>query len=142
VKKHTLDSGNSIEYIECTSNDYKTAYDLLKDGILDNTLDDIPRQARELLNLIKNYLEKSADKENLPVHKRIFTRKDIREYTGWTFVQIRNNFRILKDYEYVTLLPEKKATAHQYRLSVSYSDENEIKNHILSPAELKERIKS
>jgi hypothetical protein len=141
VKKHAMESGEVIEYIECTTCDYRIAYDLLKDGILDNTLDDIPRQAKELLNLIRKYLSETAKKEVLPAHKLIFTRKDIREYTDWTFVQIRNNFRILKDYEYITLLPEKKATAHQYRLSISYSDENGIKKYILSPEELKEKLK-
>ena len=135
VKKHKLSKNKIIEYIECTHYDYKVAYELLKDGILDNTLDDIPRGAKELMNLIKKYLKKQSQKDKLPQEKLIFSRKQIREYTGWSFVQIRNNFRMLKDYEYIELINNRKGQAHQYKLAPDYKD-TDIHNQILSPEEL------
>ena len=135
-----VNSGQTIEYIECTLADYRIAYDLLADGILDATLDDIPRQARELLQLIRKYLSEREKQDSIPAHKIIFTRKEIREFAGWTFVQIRNNFRILKDYEHIVLLADKKATAHQYRLQASYVDEVSLNRHLLTPEELEKKL--
>jgi len=135
VKKVKLGNNKELEYIECTLEDYKIAYELLKDGILDNTLDDIPRTSKELLILIKNYLKEKSDKDNIQIDKIIFTRKEIREYTSWTFVQIRNNFRVLRDYEYIIELEKKKGPAHLYKLTSGYADKT-INSYILSPEEL------
>ncbi|MCK5491780.1 MAG: DNA primase, partial [Candidatus Omnitrophica bacterium] len=82
VKKHKLDNNEVVEYIECTINDYKIAYELLSDGILDNTLDDLPRPARELLDIIKKYLKTKSETENIPMDKIIFERKEIRDYSS------------------------------------------------------------
>jgi len=128
-----------IEYIECTPYDYRIAYELLSDGVLDNTLDDLPRPARKLLELIKKYLKERSNRDNIPIDKIIFERRDIREYTSWSFAQIRNNFRILQDYEYLQLIKSKNGTAKQYKLSSNYSDIDFL-NKILSPDELEERI--
>jgi hypothetical protein len=103
-------------------------------------LDDIPRTAKEFLQLIKKYLEHKAEKEHTTCDKIIFTRKEIREYTHWTFVQIRNNFRILRDYEYICELEKKQGPARLYRITTGYSDKN-IDNYILSPEELLEKAK-
>jgi hypothetical protein len=54
LKTHKAGHNDIIEYIEATPDDYRIAYDLLSDGVLDNTLDDLPRPARELLDVIKN----------------------------------------------------------------------------------------
>ena len=139
VKKHKLDNNEVVEYIECTVNDYKIAYELLSDGILDNTLDDLPRPARELLDIIKKYLKTKSETENIPMDKIIFERKEIREYSSWSFAQVRNNFRILKDYEYIQLLKSQNGLAHKYKLSPNYSDLDFL-NTILSPDELEKRI--
>ena len=135
LKKLKQKNNQVIEYIECILQDYKIAYELLIDEILDNTLDDIPRTAKELLTLIKKYLHEKSKKDSVPIDKIIFTRKEIREYTNWTFVQIRNNFRILRDYEYIQQLEKKKGPAHLYRITTGYADKN-INDYILSLKEL------
>jgi len=89
--------------------------------------------------LIKKYLREKSNKDNIPIEKIIFERKEIREYTSWSFAQIKNNFRILKDYEYIQLIKAKNGLANQYRLSCNYSDLDFL-NTILTPEELKNRI--
>jgi len=132
-------SHETIEYIECTPYDYKIAYELLSDEILDNTFDELPRPARKLLELIKKYLSEKSKRDNIPIEKIIFERKEIREYTSWSFAQIKNNFRILKGYEYIQLIKAKNGFANQYRLNCNYSDLDFL-NKILTPEELKNRI--
>jgi hypothetical protein len=98
LKTLEVDSGEQIEYIECSIDDYRIAYELLSDGVLEKTLDDLLAPARKLLDLIKKYLEKRSKSESTPADRIVFERKDIREFTSWSFAQVRNNFRILKDY--------------------------------------------
>ena len=129
----------TVEYIECTLDDYRIAYELLSDGVLDNTLDDLPRQAKELLDLTRKYLKERSDRERVAVEKLIFERKDIREYTSWSFAQVRNNFRILKEYEYVQLVRSKNGAPHQYRISCDYTDPGFL-GKILTPEELKKKL--
>ena len=140
VKKLKVDAKEEIQYIECTIDDYYIAYELLSDGVLDYTLDDLPKPARKLLELIKQYLKKKAEGDNVSIDKIIFERKEIREYTSWSFAQVRNNFRILKDYEYIKLSKAQNGMANQYKLTGTYSDLDFLKK-ILSPEELQKKLK-
>jgi hypothetical protein len=130
-----------IEYIECSPQDYRIAYELLSDGVLDNTLDDLPASARKLLELIQKYLQERAERDSIPAEKLSFERKEIREYTAWSFAQVRNNFRILRDYEYLQLIKTKNGLANQYRLTANYSDVDFLTT-ILRPEELEKRLAS
>jgi hypothetical protein len=130
-----------VEYIDCTPEDYRIAYDLLADGVLDNTLDDLPAPARKLLELTKRYLEERSRRDGVPVEKIVFERKDIRQHTSWSFAQVRNNFRVLRDYEYLQLIKAKNGMANQYRLSGNYSDLDFL-NTILRPEDLQRKLAS
>ena len=140
-KQLTLDSGENVEYVECTVEDYRLAHELLSDGVLDNTLDDLPRPARELLELIKKYVAEKADREGIVAERVVFQRSEIRTYTSWSFAQVRNNFRTLTDYEYVQLIRARNGLASQYRLSANYSDLDFLTT-ILSPEDLTKRIQA
>jgi hypothetical protein len=141
VKRKKIGDHEVIEYIECSPQDYRITYELLSDGVLDNTLDDLPSPARKLLALIQKYLHERSEKDDVPAEKLIFERKDIREYTSWSFAQVRNHFRILRDYEYLQLIKTKNGLANQYRLTANYSDVDFLTT-ILAPEELEKRIAS
>ena len=141
MKTLKIDAGETMEYIECTIDDYRIAYELLSDGVLENTLDDLPAPARKLLNLTKAYLEKRSKAEGIPAERIVFERKDIRESTSWSFAQVRNNLRVLKDYEYIRLIKAQNGLSHQYRLTAGYSCLDFL-HTILSSEELKKRISS
>jgi len=141
VKRKKIGDQDVIEYIECSPEDYRIAYELLSDGVLDNTLDDLPAPARKLLELIRKYLQERSDKDGVPAEKIIFERKEIREYTSWSFAQVRNHFRILREYEYLQLIKTKNGLANQYRLTANYSDVDFLTT-ILRPEELERRLAS
>ena len=88
---------------------------------------------------IKSYLKERSVKENAPIDKIVFTRKDIRDYSNWTFAQVRNNFQILKEYEYLQTIQSKNGLAQSYKLISNYSDSS-LSNSILTPDELEEKI--
>jgi len=141
VKTVRISKTEEIEYIEATVEDYRIAYELLADGVLENTLDDLPRPARQLFDVIHAYLEKRGRTEDVPKDRIIFERKDIREFCSWSFAQVRNNMRILSDYEYVRVANGVNRTAKQYRLAGIYSDPD-FMGQILSPEQLASRIKT
>ena len=120
--------------------DYRMAFELLSDGVLDSTLDDLPRTARKLLEITKQYLKERSAREGLPMERIVFERKDIREYSSWSFAQVRNNFRVLRDYEYLQLVKAKNGLANQYRLNGGYQDPDALMS-ILTPDELERRLK-
>ena len=76
---------------------HRIAHELLSDCVLDNTFEDLPSPARKLLELIKKYLQGKSKRDNIPVEKIIFEKREIMEYTSWSFAQVKNNFRTLRD---------------------------------------------
>jgi hypothetical protein len=141
VKTLRLSRTEQIEYIEATVDDYRIAYELLVDGVLENTLDDLPRPARQLFDVIHAYLEKRSKTEDAPKDRIVFERKDIREFCSWSFAQVRNNMRILADYEYVRAVNGVNGTAKRYQLAGSYSDPD-FMGQILTPEQLAESIRA
>ena len=140
VKNAKLTDSETVEYIECTAEDYRIAYDLLADGVLENTLDDLPRPARRLLEVIHSYLDKRAEAEAAEKERLVFERKDIREFSSWSFAQVRNNIRVLTDYEYLRQVNGKNGTATQYRLAGGANDPD-FMAQIVSPEELAKRLR-
>ena len=135
-----LSDTEEISYIECSHDDYRIAYELLSEGVLDNTLDDLPRPARRLLQITKRYVDERAKKEEVPAEKIIFERKEIKEYSSWSFSQVRYNLKTLQEYEYLRLVKMQNGLANQYRLNCGYG-ELDFMGRILSPEELKRKLK-
>ena len=138
-KQLKVSEKETVEYIECSIEDYRIAFELLSDGVLDNTLDDLPQPARKLLETIRAYVMRRAEAEDLPPEKIIFERKDIREFSSWSFAQVRNNFRILKEYEYISCIKSQNGLANRYRINAGYGDLDYMRT-ILSPEDLAGRI--
>ena len=139
LKTAKLSESEIVEYIECTAEDYRIAYDLLADGVLENTLDDLPRPARRLLEVIHSYLDKRAEADAAEKERLVFERKDIREFSSWSFAQVRNNIQVLTDYEYLRQVNGKNGTAKQYRLAGGAQDPD-FMAQIVSPEELAKRL--
>ena len=139
-KRLKVSEKESIEYIECSLEDYRIAFELLSDGVLDNTLDDLPQPARKLLETIRSYVTKRAQADDIALEKVIFERKDIREFSSWSFAQVRNNFRILQEYEYINCIKSQNGLANRYRINAGYGDLDYMRT-ILSPDELAHRMK-
>ena len=134
-----LSNAETVEYIECSVDDYRIAHELLSDGVLDNTLDDLPQSARKLLETIGAYVSSRAKAEDIPAEKVIFERKDIREFSSWSFAQVRNNIRILQEYEYISCIKSQNGLANRYRINAGYGDLDYM-GAILSPEALEKLI--
>jgi hypothetical protein len=95
-------AGEVIEYIEATLDDIALANRLAHE-VLGRSLDDIPPQTRRLLVLIDQMATKACKEKALERKDYRFTRKDVREATGWGNTQLKMHMGRLEDLEYIVV---------------------------------------
>ena len=109
VKKHTAKNKN-VEYIEVDETDIEIGHKLAVE-ILGKTLDELSIPARDLLELIDKMLSarfaKILEKEgkDTSTFKRdlTFTRRELREFSGWTNTRLHKHIKELVNLEYVLM---------------------------------------
>lgn len=139
-KKAKIVADVRVEYIESTLDDYKAAYKIAK-VVLASSLDEVPRGSRQLLTSI---VELSKKKANGNAAEGVgFTRRDLREFTGWSVDQVKAYIRPLEEAEYVAVDRGQRGGTWRYRLAVSTeaAENGEVNlSAIPTPAEIKRRI--
>lgn len=100
--KRTEHQGQSLEYIEVTPADIEMANELAHE-VLGRTLDELPPQTRKLLGLIHHMVREQCKKENTNQQDIRFTRKSVRDFTGWSDGQLKIHCTRLEDMEYLLL---------------------------------------
>jgi hypothetical protein len=113
-KVNTMEfSGKTIEYINVTLEDIKKANDIAN-YVLGRSLDELPPPSRALLKLIQEMVkDRYRDAKPEEYH---FTRRDIREYSGWSDFQIRAHIRQLEELEYIYSTVGKRGKEYVYEL--------------------------
>ena len=88
------------DYIEVTPDDIAMANRLAHE-VLGRSLDELPPQTRRLLHLIHAHVSERAEKEGVAVEDLRFTRREVREATGWSDLQVKKHMQRLTDLEYL-----------------------------------------
>ena len=107
--KHDADAG---DYIETTLDDIAIANELATD-LFGQSLGELSRPSRELLKLIRRMVE-GLQQKKLPPE---FSRRQIREFTGWSDYQIKIHVKQLEDLEYLLPLSGRRGQCFSYRLA-------------------------
>ncbi len=114
----TIRSHNGREYVEVDEADLKLANELAEE-ILAPSLDDLNRVSRDLLaqlgRMVEERIARQADAERgtrPKVEDIHFTRRDIREYTGWPHTRVARYLKQLVDMELV--VPRSGRTGWRY----------------------------
>jgi hypothetical protein len=92
--------GKPVEYIEVTLEDIDTA-NRLANEVLGQCLDELAPPSRTLLTGIYNMVKELAKAQQRPIEEVYFTRRLIREHTGWTDWQVRAHIKQLEELEYL-----------------------------------------
>jgi hypothetical protein len=92
--------GETIEYLEVTREDIDLANRLAAE-ILGRSLDELSPHTRKFLHVLHDYVTGRLDREKITRDKLRFTRKELRDATGWSDFQIRDHLARLVDLEYV-----------------------------------------
>ncbi|OQW97660.1 MAG: hypothetical protein BWK74_06010 [Desulfobacteraceae bacterium A6] len=114
--------GKPVEYIEVTLDDIEKA-NRLANEVLGQSLDEIAKPSRTLLAGIYGMVREPAEKQECPLDEIYFTRRQIREYTGWTDWQIRAHIRQLEEMEYLHV--RVGAQGKQYAYALNYRGQGE-----------------
>jgi DNA primase len=89
-----------IEYVEVSVADIALA-NALAHEVLGRTLDELPPQTRKLLHLITAWVRSEAPRHGCTPAELRFTRKQVREATGWGNTQLKVHLGRLEDMEYL-----------------------------------------
>ncbi|MBU4357627.1 MAG: toprim domain-containing protein [Proteobacteria bacterium] len=108
--------GKPVEYIEVTLDDIETANQLANE-VLGQSMDELAKPSRSLLSMIYKMAAEVAEKQECPVDEVFFTRRLVREYTGWTDWQVKTHIRQLEDLEYITARIGAKGKEYSYVLN-------------------------
>ena len=87
----------------------------LAHAVLGTTLDELPPQTRRLLALVRTWTEDRATAEGVRPRDLRFTRREVREATGWGDTQLKVHLRRLEELEY--LLTRRDGTRLVYELA-------------------------
>ncbi len=121
--KYSQKNGKSVPFIEADLEDIRIANKLAQE-ILGRSLDEVSRPGRDLLMLLDEMVEKLwqklTGKEASNKLKRTginFTRRDIREHTGWSNYRVHTHLKELVHLEYILVESGKNGSPFCYRLA-------------------------
>ena len=111
--------GETISYIRTTIEDIELANQLAPE-VLGRSLDELPPQTRTLLNqIIQLVKEQEGEAEDF-----FFSRRWLRDKTGWSEFQVRVHTQKLEDMEYIERSYGRQGQACSYRLLVDPETES------------------
>lgn len=98
-------------YIEVTLEDIAAA-NRLSHEVLGRSLDELPPQTRKLLGLIQAKVQELCTQRQIAPDLCLFSRRDVRKWTGWSQTQLKVHLDRLADLEY--LLPHRGARGQSF----------------------------
>jgi len=116
--------GAVIEYIEVTLDDIELANQLAHE-VLGRTLDELPPQTRKLLKLIGEMVDRDCAQLKIKTSEHRFTRKQVRDVTGWGNTQLKVHLSRLEDMEFLALHSMSRSKAIVYELRFDGSAESD-----------------
>jgi DNA primase len=131
-------AGQQLAYIEVTKADIALA-NAIAHEVLGRTLDELPPQTRKLLRLIAAMVQQRADAKRITANQVRFTRRDVREATGWSDSQLKLHCARLADMEY--LLVHAGSRGHSFSYELLWDGQDEDERHLcglIDPGEFDE----
>jgi hypothetical protein len=105
-----IKTSQGVNYIEATREDIATADRLMRE-LLARSLDELPPQTRKLLALIEEMVGGRKDFR--------FSRREVREHTGWGHTQLKVHLHRLAELEHLALHHGGHGQAYIYELNRS-----------------------
>lgn len=138
--RETERGGTTFRYIEVTKDDIRRANELAA-RVLGTSLDELSAPARNLLRQIHFMVIGHCQAHNVAPGQYVFTRRDIREATGWTEWQVRTHAKELEDLEYLKARTGTWGREYVYELTWDEGADAAVRNLVLAdPDTLAERV--
>lgn len=107
--------GATIEYIEVEPRDIETANSLCHQ-VLGRSLDELPPQTRKLLSLLGEMVRVACEQAAITKREFRFSRKEVRDFTGWSDFQVQVHMQKLATLEYVLVHRGGRGQSFVYEL--------------------------
>ena len=117
VKVATDEDGKPVEYVETELEDLEVAGRLACE-VLGRTLDELPPQARALLMRIDEMVSQACARQRIARQDYRFSRRDVREHTGFSQSQLKRHLARLEELEY--LIPHRGSRGQSYVYELVY----------------------
>jgi hypothetical protein len=114
--------GREVRYVEVTKQDIAVANRLAHE-VLGRTLDELPPQTRRMLDLLEAMVAERAKAQGIERSDFRFTRREVREWTGWTDFPVRTHLDKLVGLEYV--LAHRGGPGQRFVYELLYDGEGE-----------------
>ena len=108
-------NGRSVTMLPVTLEDIEAANRIAPE-VLGRSLDELPPQTRRLLDHIKAHVRERVEAEQIDQKFARFTRRDLRERTGWSETQTRMHFERLEAMEYIQRHNGRQGRLGEYEL--------------------------
>lgn len=115
--------GERIEYVEVTLSDIETANHLAHEA-LGRSLDELSPQTRRLLALVSAMVDRACAEQAIGRAQHRFSRRDVREYCGWSDFQVKMHIRKLEELEYLLVHRGGRGQSFIYELLYDGSGED------------------
>jgi hypothetical protein len=113
--KTTTHGDQQLEYIEVTLDDIAVANKLASEA-LGRSVDELPPQTRRLLSLIDEMVSAACERQGIDRNDYRFSRRDVREATGWGHTQLKVHLKRLEELEYLLVHRGGRGQSFVYEL--------------------------
>jgi len=107
--------GKPVRYIEVTAGDIQLA-NRLANEVLGRTLDELPPQTRTLLEMVRAWVGEECSRLAIRRAELRFTRRALREVTGWGDTQLKVHLSRLAELEYILIHRVQAGQGYEYEL--------------------------
>jgi hypothetical protein len=122
--KHQV-NGREVEMLPVTLEDIEAANKIAPE-VLGRSLDELPPQSRSLLEKIKTLVREKMAAQKLEQRYSLFSRRELRENTGWSETQTRLHLERLEGMEYIHRRTGKQGSICKYELLIEASEKAAI----------------
>lgn len=129
-------SGRQVEFIEATVEDIAAA-NALASVVLGRCLDDLPPQTRNLLGLLDGFVSEQCRVHRVERADFRFSRRQVREATGWGDTQLKIHLKRLVELEFVGVHRDRRTNRHAYELLFACGDAGRVLPELLNVDDLR-----